>query len=361
MPSRSWPSGPPIAASCARRFKSIQDLERLIARIALSTAGPRDLLALGRSLGAVPRLAMVLADCQAPLVRSLVGELDDLPDVRQWIEAAIQDDPPALARDGGFVRDGLDQDIDELRHISRSGKQVIAEMEDGERARTGIALAQGPLQPRLRLLHRDLEVEPARGAGRLHPQADHRRRRALHHAGAEGLRREGARRRRAHRRRASSRSSRRCASGCRRRRRACSTPRARWPALDVLGGLAETATACNYTKPHVHDGDEIVAVDVRHPVVERLAGGKFVPNDIHLDGATPSARDPDRPEHGRQVNLPAAGRASLRARADRIVRAGARGQDRVDRSALRAGRRVRQHRARPIHLHGGDAGDRRTS
>ncbi len=110
----------------------------MIARIALSTAGPRDLLALGRSLGAVPRLAMVLTDCHAPLVRSLIGELDDLADVRQWIEAAIQDDPPALARDGGFVRDGLDKEIDDLRQISRSGKQVIAEMEDGERARTGI-------------------------------------------------------------------------------------------------------------------------------------------------------------------------------------------------------------------------------
>ena len=57
-------------------------------------------------------------------------------------------------------------------------------------------------------------------------------------------------------------------------------------ALDVLAGLAETATVGNYTKPHVHDGDEMVAVDVRHPVVERLAAGAFVPNDITLNGTT---------------------------------------------------------------------------
>ena len=56
--------------------------------------------------------------------------------------------------------------------------------------------------------------------------------------------------------------------------------------IDVLSALAETATACNYTKPHVHDGDEISATDLRHPVVERLAGGAFVPNDILLNAQT---------------------------------------------------------------------------
>ena len=119
-------------------LKSIQDLERLISRVALATAGPRDLVGLGHSLAAVPRLKLVIGECQAPLVTSLCGELDDLTDVRQWIDEAILDEPPALAREGGFVRDGVDPQIDELRHISRSGKQVIAEMEDHERTRTGV-------------------------------------------------------------------------------------------------------------------------------------------------------------------------------------------------------------------------------
>ena len=265
-------------------FKSIQDLERLIARIALSTAGPRDLLALGRSLGAVPRLAMVLSDCHAPLVRSLVGELDDLADVRQWIEAAIQNDPPALARDGGFVRDGLDQAIDDLRHISRSGKQVIAEMEDGERARTGI----GSLKVRFnRVFGYYIEISKSN----LHAvPADYIRKQTI--AGGERYitpalkdyeeKVLGADERivtreleifEALRQRVAAEAA-----------RVLDTARA-LAALDVLASLAETATACNYTKPHVHDGDEIIAVDVRHPVVERLAGGTFVPNDIHLDGA----------------------------------------------------------------------------
>jgi len=117
-------------------LKSIQDLERLIARVALGTAGPRDLVGLRQSLAVGPRVRTVLTDCQAPLVRSLVSSLDDLADVRGAIEAAIVDDPPALVRDGGFARDGVDRELDELRTISRSGKQVIAEMETQERTRT---------------------------------------------------------------------------------------------------------------------------------------------------------------------------------------------------------------------------------
>ena len=119
-------------------LKTVQDLERLTARVALSTAGPRDLIGLRQSLAAVPRVRVLLQDCQAPLVKSLVAELDELADVRSWIEDTIDAEPPALARDGGFIRDGVDSEIDELRHISRSGKQVIAELEDRERARTGI-------------------------------------------------------------------------------------------------------------------------------------------------------------------------------------------------------------------------------
>src|SRR5262249_2234565 len=72
-------------------------------------------------------------------VRSLAAALDDVPGVRQEIERTLVDEPPVLARDGGFTRDGADPDLDALTGISRSGKQVIAEMEDRERARTGIA------------------------------------------------------------------------------------------------------------------------------------------------------------------------------------------------------------------------------
>ena len=91
----------------------------------------------------------------------------------------------------------------------------------------------------------------------------------------------------------------------------------------MLAALAETATICNYTKPLVDDGDELAAVDVRHPVVERLAGGTFVPNDVRLERIDAAAGDSDRTEHGRQIHLLAPGRAALPAGAVRVVRAGA--------------------------------------
>ena len=119
-------------------LKAVQDLERLVARVALRTAGPRDFLSLKHSLMVIPRVRTVLTELQAPLVRSLIAQLDDLVDVREAIERTVLDDAPALAREGGIVRDGVDTELDGLRTISRSGKQIIAEMEARERERTGI-------------------------------------------------------------------------------------------------------------------------------------------------------------------------------------------------------------------------------
>jgi DNA mismatch repair protein MutS len=266
-------------------LKSIQDLERLISRIALSTAGPRDLMALSRSLAAAPRLALLLSECQAPLVRSLTGELDDLPELRQWIDQAVADEPPALARDGGFVRDGFDREVDELRRISRSGKQVIAEMEEAERANTGIKNLKVGFS---RTFGYFIEVSKSN----LHAVPGHFIRKQTV-AGGERYITPALKE---YEEKVLGADERIVARELEvfetlRQRVAAESPRvldtARAVAgIDVLAALAETATACNYTKPYVHDGDEIVATDVRHPVVERLAGGTFVPNDIQLNGTT---------------------------------------------------------------------------
>jgi DNA mismatch repair protein MutS len=266
-------------------LESVQDLERLIARIALSTAGPRDLVALSRSLAAVPRLALLLSACEAPLVKSLGGELDDLPELRGWIDGALADEPPALAREGGFVRDGFDQEVDALRHISRSGKQVIAEMEEAERARTGIASLKVRFN---RVFGYYIEISKSN----LHNvPADYIRKQTI--AGGERYITPALKEYEEKVLGADERIVTRELEIFEqlRQRVAAEAPgvldTARAVAgLDVLAGLAETATACNYTKPHVHDGDEIAATDVRHPVVERLAGGTFVPNDVQLNGTT---------------------------------------------------------------------------
>jgi DNA mismatch repair protein MutS len=266
-------------------LKSVQDLERLTSRVALATAGPRDLVGLRQSLATIPRVRLLLAECRAPLVTSLLGELDELGDVREWIERAIVDEPPALAREGGFVRDGLDREIDELRHISRSGKQVIAELEEQERARTGITSLKVRFN---RVFGYYIEVSKSN----LHAvPADYQRKQTI--AGGERFVTPALKDYEQKVLGADERIVERELElfDVLRQRVAAESPRildtARaLAALDVLAGLAETATLCNYTKPHVDGGDTIAAIDLRHPVVERLAAGAFVPNDVTLNGAS---------------------------------------------------------------------------
>jgi DNA mismatch repair protein MutS len=266
-------------------LKTVLDLERLMSRVALSTASPRDLVALRTSLAAVPRVRLLLGECRAPLIGSLLARLDDLVDVRAAIEATLVDEPPALARDGDAVRDGVDGELDDLRRVSRSGKQVIAELEATERSRTGIQSLKVRFN---RVFGYYIEISKAN----LHAvPADYIRKQTI--AGGERFvtpalkdyeeKVLGADERAIERELALFEALR--AQVTSEAPRVLDTASA-LAALDVLAGLAETAALGNYTKPHVDDGDELTATDVRHPVVERLAGGTFVPNDVTLNGST---------------------------------------------------------------------------
>ena len=266
-------------------LKTVHDLERLVGRVALGVAGPRDLAALKCSLVAVPRVRLQLQSHQAPLAAALVAQLDDVPDVRGDIEQALVDDPPALARDGGMIRDGLDPELDDLRHVSRSGKQVIAEMEAHERQRTGIASLKVRFN---RVFGYYIEISKAN----LHAvPSDYQRKQTI--AGGERFVTPALKE---HEEKVLGADERILARETElfealRRRVAAEAPRLQdtaraLAALDVLAALAETASVQNYTKPHVHDGDELIVLDGRHPVVERHTADAFVPNDVALNGST---------------------------------------------------------------------------
>jgi DNA mismatch repair protein MutS len=266
-------------------LKSVLDLERLVARVALGTAGPRDLVALKQSLAVIPRVKPVVEAFQAPLMRSLVAELDDLPDVREVIDRTLIDEPPALVRDGGFARDGIDPELDDLRTISRSGRQVIAEMEERERARTGISSLKVRFN---RVFGYYIEISKAN----LHnAPLDYQRKQTI--AGGERFTTPALKEYEEKVLGADERILERELEIYEELRlkvaaeavRIQDTARA-LATLDVLAGLAETAAVCNYTKPHVHDGDEMIVADGRHPVVERFGSDAFVPNDIDLNGTT---------------------------------------------------------------------------
>ena len=267
-------------------IKAVQDLERLVARAALGTAGPRDLVGLKHSLAIIPRLRTVLADLQAPLIRSLLSQLDDLVDVRDRVEATLIDEPGALTRDGGFARDGVDPELDELRGISRSGKQIIAEMEERERARTGIHSLKIRYN---RVFGYYIEISKSN----LHAvPPDYHRKQTV--AGGEryitpALKEYeekvlGADERILERELEIFETLRLAV--------AAESPRIQATAralatLDVLGALAEAAAINNYIKPHIHDGDELTVLEARHPVVERRTGAAaFVPNDIALNAGS---------------------------------------------------------------------------
>ncbi|MGH9142475.1 MAG: DNA mismatch repair protein MutS, partial [Vicinamibacterales bacterium] len=267
--------------------KAVQDLERLVARAALGTAGPRDLVGLKHSLAVIPRLRTVLAGQQAPLICSLIAQLDDLTDVRDRIEATLADEVPALSRDGGFARDGVDAELDELRGISRSGKQIIAEMEERERTRTGISSLKIRYN---RVFGYYIEISKSH----LHAvPPDYHRKQTI--AGGEryitpALKEYeqkvlGADERILERELEIFETLRTAVAAESPRIQATARAMA---SLDVLAALAEVAAVNNYIKPHMHDGDEMNVVESRHPVVERRTASSdpFVPNDVVLNGGS---------------------------------------------------------------------------
>jgi DNA mismatch repair protein MutS len=264
-------------------LKSVHDIERLVGRAALGAAGPRDLVALRQSLAAVPRVRMLLEPFAAPLIRSLVAELDDLADVRERLERTLIDEPPVHARDGGVIRDGVDAELDELRVISRSGKQRIAQMEEAERARTGISSLKIRYN---RVFGYYIEVSRS-NLGSVPP--DYLRKQTI--AGGERFITPDLKSYEEKVLGADERITEReieLFDGTR-RAVAAEAPRIQDTArglatFDVLSALAETAAVQNYTKPLMHAGDELSATDARHAVVERFAADAFVPNDITLDG-----------------------------------------------------------------------------
>src|SRR5271170_1367740 len=121
-----------------RALDGVLDLERLLSRVTLETANPRDVLALAASLGKIPAIKAALGRLTAERLKTLHGSLDELGDLRERIEKTIVPEPPLSFADGGVIAAGIDRDLDELRELSRNSKQVLAQIEQRERGRTGI-------------------------------------------------------------------------------------------------------------------------------------------------------------------------------------------------------------------------------
>ena len=122
-----------------RSMAGLLDLERLLGRVAMDSAGPREVLALAGTLGCLPGLREAVLKFTAQRWTNLGTSLDSLADVHELVVTTIVDEPPVTFNDGGVIRPGLHPELDELRELSRSGRAALVAIEERERARTGIS------------------------------------------------------------------------------------------------------------------------------------------------------------------------------------------------------------------------------
>ena len=275
-----------------RALDGVLDLERLLSRVTLETANPRDVLALAASLGKIPAIRAAMARLNAERLKILHAALDELGDVRERIETAIVAEPPLSFADGGVIAAGVDRDLDELRELSRNSKQVLAQIEQRERGRTGISSLKVKFnsifgyyievsKPNLHLVPQDYERKQTLvGAERFTtPELKEYETKILD---AQEKIVEIERRLFTELRTAI----------------AAEAKRIRQTALalaevDVLASLAHVAALRNYCRPTFMESGENSEIEIiagRHPVIEQqeMAGGseRFVPNDLYLNGTT---------------------------------------------------------------------------
>src|SRR5690242_12108085 len=266
-------------------LKEVSDLERLIGRVSLGSATPRDLVAMLRSLNQVPQIREVLRGFESSLLAVLADNTDELPDVRDLITRAINEDPPIKLADGDTIREGFSAELDELRSTSRNAKQIIATLEATERARSGIS--------NLRIRFNGvfgyfIEVSKANAA---RVPVEYERRQTL--ANAERFTtpelREWEKKVLGADERIIQLESELFAGVCRQiaaeTKRIQMTARA-LAALDALAALAEISARRRYVQPLLHDGDELEIVQGRHPVIEAFIDEPFVPNSVYLNNST---------------------------------------------------------------------------
>ena len=274
-----------------RALDGVLDLERLLSRVTLEAANPRDVLALAASLAKLPAVKAAAGRLPSERMNTLFAALDELHDLRERIDKTIVPEPPLTFADGGVIAPGVERDLDQLRELSRNSKQVLAQIEQRERGRTGISSLKVKFNS---IFGYYLEVSKAN----LHlvPQ-DYERKQTL--VGAERFTTPELKEYEAKILDAQEKIveiERRLFTELR-TAIAAEAKRIRQTALalaeiDVLTSMAHIAALRNYCRPQFADGEngELEIIEGRHPVIEQqeMAGGneRFVPNDLYLNSTT---------------------------------------------------------------------------
>ena len=261
----------------------VYDLERLLGKVSYRTANPRDFLALQSSLAMLPHIRTVLQELDTCALREIMEQIDNLQDIGSLIASAIVEEPPLSIREGGIIKEGFDADIDNLRHAKTEGKTWLAQLEEEDRARTGIK--------NLRIKYNKIfgyYFEVTNSYRNLVPD-DYTRKQTL--ANAE---RYTTPRLKELEDMILNAEDKLCTleydAFCRIREtiageieRIQRTAKA-IAGLDVYASLALTAERSHYVRPALNDKGVIDIRDGRHPVVEQtIQNDMFIANDTYLD------------------------------------------------------------------------------
>ncbi len=281
-----------LAGDIQQILKEAYDLERLTARVATLRASPRDLSSLARTLALLPRLKARLSGRHCAKLRSLDGNLDLCAEIRRDIEAAIVDEAPLNIAEGGVIRPGFSAQLDELRDLSRGGKQWIADYQRQEIERTGITSLKVGFN---KVFGYYLEVTAANAA---RVPADYVRKQTLKNQEryiTPALKEYEDKVLRAEERALAleqelfSRVRERVSQECRRLQQTAEV----LAQTDVLTGLAVLAVRSSYCRPQVVAEPVLEIREGRHPVLDRVKlSGEFVPNDICLGRPSSPGREP---------------------------------------------------------------------
>ncbi|WP_022964078.1 DNA mismatch repair protein MutS [Halopseudomonas pelagia] len=266
-------------------LKGIGDIERILARVALRSARPRDLARLRDALATLPSLQTALLPLETAHLRQLAKQVSTYPELAELLERAVIENPPAVIRDGGVIKPGYDAELDELQNISENAGQYLIDLENRERERTGLST----LKVGYNRVH-GYFIELSRGQSAQAP-ADYIRRQTL-----KGAERFITPELKTFEDKALSARSRALArekllyealiDRLNQDLAALQDTASSLAELDVLVTLSERASTLDYCRPQFIEGSQMHIQQGRHPVVEQVLDGPFVANDLLLDPDT---------------------------------------------------------------------------
>ena len=264
-------------------MRQVKDIERLSARISLGIANARDLVALKSSLNLLPEIKSIISPLEHKSFKRYLPELDELPEIKDLLERAIEDNPPITLKEGGLIKKGFDSTLDRLREISREGKRWIADLETKERMRTGISslkvrynkvfgyyievtkpnlpavpshyMRKQTLSNAERFITQELQEYETQVLN-----AEEEKETLEYQIFLQVLEKVSA-----------------------------EVPKIQRIAqalaeIDVLSALAEVGERYGYNRPQFNEGDSLAISEGRHPVLERMGlEERFVPNDLALN------------------------------------------------------------------------------